>query len=157
MYINKTSLWRRYLWPCIHSSQLEYGSGTLYLTNSKWQGCNPRLKEVSTSQMKRPTSGSLASPVHSVKARVTGTPDISDGISRILFAQTPTPNPHANNTHFPSYTQYVAFLVGSLALSQSLSVSNYFELYPPLHSPSANFLIQPNHSSSSFPIMQCSP
>lgn len=63
-----------------------------------------------------------------------------EALEQLLLKLHSPSNIHPNTTHFPSYTQSVAFLVGSLALPQSSTVSNYFEPDSRLPSPSANSL-----------------
>lgn len=114
--------------------------GTLYLANSKWQGSNPRLKECQ--HLKLSTLHLVASPVYSVEATVTVEHQtfLVEALEQFL-TQTPPTHTHPNTTHFPSYTQSGASLVGSSALPQSSIASNYCS--PWLRSPRANFLIEP--------------
>lgn len=130
--------------------------GTLYLANTKWQGRNPRPKKMSTSQGKHPTSGRLSRLQCRGKSHC-GTPDISHGSSRTVSDSNYPPYTHRNTTYCPSYTQSVAFLVSS---SPSLNLQSFLTTLSHssrLHSPSANFLTQPEHSSSPLPITQYSP
>ena len=131
--------------------------GTLYLVNSKWEGCNTRPKEMSMSQVKHPSSGSLSCSQCRGNSHC-GTPDISDGSSRTVsdsnyppHTQTQTPTPHI----FPPTHNLLLFLWApqpSLNLQKFLTTLSYI---PWLPSPSAN--VVPNHSSSPSPIMQYSP
>lgn len=99
--------------------------GTVYLANSKWQGSNPRLKECQ--HLKLSTLHLVACPVYSVEAAVTVEHQtfLVEALEQFL-TQTPLTHAHPNTTHFPSYTQSVAFLVGSSVLPQSSIASNYF-------------------------------
>lgn len=127
-----------HLWA--HLSRRWKVEGTLYLANSTWQGSNPRLKECQ--HLKLSTLHLVASPVYSVEAIVTVEHQtfLVEVLEQFL-TQTPPTHTHPNTTHFPSYTQSGASLVGSSALPQASIASNYCS--PWLRSPRANFLTQP--------------
>lgn len=127
--------------------------GTLYLVNSKWQGYNPWPKKISTSQANHPAD-MVVSPVHSIKATVTGKhQDISDGSSRTVSDSNcpPQHTHHIPAAHiFPPTHNLLLFLWApepSLNLQQFLTTQSHSRQ---LHSPSVSFLTQPKHSPLHF-------
>lgn len=99
--------------------------GTFYLVNSKGKDEIPGLRK--RQHLKYSIQHLAASPVHSLEATVTVEHQTfrMEALEQFLTQSPPPPHTY---THFPSYTQSVAFLVGSLAFPQSPIVSNYFEL-----------------------------